>query len=150
MAHSFNPYPVVAVIKFFIIALVASAIVFFLRGFLGTQLVEILLILLWLIAIFYSLMAFLKAKFQTITLDEQTISLRSGVLSTRNIIIPYIKVTEASYTQTLLQRLMGVGNLIIDTAARGDVAIRMHDVRFKDITSILGDINSKTGKDSVV
>ena len=66
-----------------------------------------------------SLVAFLSAKFHSIEpWTSRSYIASAGVLSTRNIIIPYTRVTEASYTQTLSSASSGVGNLIIATAGR--------------------------------
>ena len=65
----------------------------------------------WLAALFFILVAFIRSKFYSIELDDQVITYKGGVLSTRKIIIPYARVTEASFTQTIIQRIFGVGNL---------------------------------------
>ena len=147
MPHAFNPYPAVAMAKFLLFGIVVSAIIYLSRDMFGQFLIDILAVL-WLAIIFFMLAAFIRSRFYAIDLEDQVISYNAGILSTRKVIIPYSKVTEASFTQTLFQRLFGVGNLNIDTAGGSNVAIHLADVKQADLKMILADINKKTGKDS--
>ena len=147
MPHAFNPYPAVAMAKFFLFGIIISGIIYLWRDIFGDMLIQAFAIS-WAVFLFFILLAFIRSKFYTIELEEQSITYKAGILSTRKIIIPYSKVTESSFTQTIFQRLFDVGNLNIDTAGGSDVAIRMNDVKHSDLKIILGDINQKTGKDS--
>ncbi len=147
MSHAFNPYPAVAMAKLLLLGVIVSGAIYLLRDALGDFLIQAFAIC-WLAALFFILVAFIRSKFYSIELDDQVITYKGGVLSTRKIIIPYARVTEASFTQTIIQRIFGVGNLNISTAGGGNVAIRMNDVKHSDLVAILGDINTKTGKDS--
>ena len=147
MPHAFNPYPAVAMAKLFLLGIIVSGAIYALRDIFGDLLIQAFVIC-WLVALLFILVAFIRSRFYSIELDDQAITYQGGILSTRKIVIPYPRVTEASFTQTLFQRLFGVGNLNISTAGGGNVAIRMNDVKHSDLVAILGDINSKTGKDS--
>lgn len=144
MEQSFNPWPAVAAAKMVLMALLLAAVLFLARGIESTS---AMLLALALVTVAYALAAFLLAKFHTITLQEQTLAYQSGLLATRRIIIPYAKITEAGYTQGIMQRIFGVGNLSVDTAGGSPVAIRLNDVRYSDLKKILNEINRKTGKE---
>jgi uncharacterized membrane protein YdbT with pleckstrin-like domain len=146
MVHSFRPYPAVAIVKLLLIAVFVSVMLFILRESIAQYLLTVL-ILLWLITLFYMLVAYLRSMFHVIELEDKVLTYRSGIISTRKIVIPYAKITEASYTQSLLQRIFGVGNLNVDTAGGSMVAIHLNDVKYSDIKMILGDINKKGGQD---
>jgi membrane protein YdbS with pleckstrin-like domain len=147
MARSFHPYPAIAIAKLFLTALALSVLLYMVRDMLGQSLVT-LLIVIWLITALYMLVAFLRSRLSTIELGEQSMTYQAGILSTRKVVLPYAKITEASYAQSLMQRLFGVGNLIVDTASGTPAAIRLDDVRYSDLKEILSVINSKTGADS--
>ena len=144
MERSFNPYPIVAVVKALAFALLFTVVLLYLHpeALLSTAMLAILLF-----CAAYALLAFLMAKFHTITLEGQTIIYRSGILSLKKIVLPYAKITEASYTQGIIQRIFGVGTLRVDTAGGSMVAIHLADVRHSDLKKILDEINSKSGKD---
>ncbi len=126
-------------------ALILTGLLFLIREFLDRVFVT-LLMLLWLITFAFVLLAFLASRFHTLTLEENSIIYHSGIISTRNVILPYAKITEASYTQGLVQRVFGVGTLKIDTAGGSDVAIYLNDVKYDDLKKILGEVNTRGDK----
>jgi uncharacterized membrane protein YdbT with pleckstrin-like domain len=144
MAHSFHPHPVVAVTKVIIMTLLLSALVFVMRDILERILYP-LIISVWLVGLVFVLIAFLASRFQTLTLDENSMLFQSGILATRRIMLPYAKITETSYVQGLVQRAFGVGTLNIDTAGGMNMAIHMPDVKHDDLKKILGEIRAKGG-----
>jgi len=147
MPHAFNPYPVVAMTKLSLSGIVLSGILYLSRDMFDRLFIQMFAVI-WLVIISFMLVAFIRSKFYSIELEEQVITYKAGIFSTKKVIIPYSKVTEASFTQTLFQRLFGVGNLNVDTAGGSNVAIHLNDVKQADLKMILGDINKKTGKDS--
>lgn len=144
MAHSFHPHPIVAVTKVIIMTFFLSALVFVMRDILERILYP-LLISLWLVGLVFVLIAFLASRFQTLTLDENSMLFQSGILATRRIMLPYAKITETSYIQGLVQRVFGVGTLNIDTAGGSNMAIHMADVKNDDLKKILSEIRAKGG-----
>jgi uncharacterized membrane protein YdbT with pleckstrin-like domain len=145
MARSFNPYPIVRCVKILAIAVMLTAGIYMLHEYVE-RIWGTLLAAVWLISLASAMLAYLSAKFHTLTLDETSMVYQSGVLSTRRIVIPYAKVTEASYTQGLVQRLFGVGTLNVDTAGGSNVAIHVQDVRHVHLVGILEEIRKKGGK----
>ncbi len=145
MAHSFHPYPIVAAVKIFLMDVLLSALFFFLRDYIESIFITLLLAL-WLIGFAFMLVAFLRSRFYTVTLEGNTLTYNSGILSLRNVVLPYERITEASFTQDVVQRIFGVGTLNVDTAGGSDIAIHVHDIRHKDLKAILAAINLKGGK----
>jgi membrane protein YdbS with pleckstrin-like domain len=88
-----------------------------------------------------------SAKFELISLDEKSMRYTRGILFQHNVILPYAKITEATFAQTPLQRIFKVGTLRVDSAGGSVVAILVHDVNRSDIDLILGELNEKTGND---
>lgn len=121
-----------------------SALAFVMREILERILYP-LLISIWLVGLVFMLIAYLASRFQTLTLDENSMLFQSGILATRRIMLPYAKITETSYIQGLVQRAFGVGTLNIDTAGGMNMAIHMPDVKHDDLKKILGEIRAKSG-----
>jgi uncharacterized membrane protein YdbT with pleckstrin-like domain len=147
MERSFNPHPIVAVTKVIIMAALLSILLYVMKDVVE-RIFSTLLLSLWLVAFVFVTISLIAARFHTLTLEENTIAYNSGILSLRRIVLPYAKITEASYTQSLIQRIFGVGSLNIDTAGGDSVAIRIHDIRYGHLKTILDEINAKGGKDS--
>ena len=61
--------------------------------------------------------------------------------------MPYVKITEAGYSQGLIQRIFGVGTLTLDTAGGSAVAIYLSDIKRSDIDEVLSEVREKSGKD---
>ena len=144
--HKFNPNPVVAAVGYFILALFISIGMYFFKNFLGNYFL-LAVAIIWLIAFIKVVLRYASAKFELISLDEKTMKYTRGILFQHNVILPYVKITEATFAQTPLQRIFGVGTLRVDSAGGSVVAIFVHDVNRSDIDLILGEINEKTGKD---
>ena len=145
MAHSFNPHPVVPAVRIVITIIIVSAAVYLIRDLLGELLLTILIVI-WLIGLFYIFLAFLMAKFHRVSLDGNTITYNSGILSIRKIVLPYSRITEASFNQSLLQRIFGVGTLNVDTAGGANMAIHVNDIKHSDLQRILDLINRRSGR----
>lgn len=145
MAHSFHPYPIVAFIRISLTALALTALLF-----VAQQLIDRIFIVLiaavWLLSFAFILIAYISSRLHTITLDENTITYRSGMLAIRRVVLPYSRITEASYTQSLLQRVLDVGTLYVDTAGGSAVAIYVNDIKQSDLVGILKEVNDKCGK----
>ncbi|MCI0503729.1 PH domain-containing protein [Candidatus Micrarchaeota archaeon] len=145
MAHSFHPHPIVAVTKVVMMTVLLSILVLVMRELLERILYP-LMASLWLVGIVFILVAYLASRFQTLTLEENSMLFQSGILATRRIMLPYSKITETSYVQGLVQRVFGVGTLNVDTAGGGNMAIHMPDVKHDDLKRILAEIRAKGGK----
>lgn len=147
MARSFHPYPIVGVTKSVIIALFLGAVIFVLQGFLGLLAIPLFLAVAG-ISLLMIILAFTAARFHTLTIEESSISYQTGVLSTHSVVLPYPKITEASFTQGLIQRIFGVGTLNLDTAGGSVVAIHISDIKRSDIEEVMKEVKTKGGKDS--
>lgn len=147
MARTFHPYPIVGVTKSIIIAVFLGVLLFLLQDFLGMLTIPLLLAVVG-ISVLMIIMAFAAARFHVLTMGDNSISYKTGVLSTRNVVLPYPKITEAGFTQGLIQRLFGVGTLNLDTAGGSAVAIHISDIKRSDIDSVMVEVKTKGGKDS--
>ncbi len=145
MAYSFNPNPILGGSRIIILSVILTVAAFFLQPYIERIFIP-LVGLLWLIAILYVALIYAAAKFEVITLSETSVTHTKGVLSRRNVVLPYVKVTEATYSQTLMQRIFGVGTLHLDSAGGSMVAINVANIKKRDIDMIIADVNKKSGK----
>ncbi len=145
MARSFNPYPIVRVINILASTLFLSALIYVFMDYVE-RIWMTLMAAVWLLGAVSVMASLVSVKFHTLTLDESGLVYQSGVLSTRRIVIPYAKVTEASYHQNLVQRIFGVGTLNVDTAGGSFMAIHMYDVKHSHLMLILDDVRRRGGK----
>lgn len=145
MKHSFHPYPIVAATKLLLFAVILSIVLFFFRDFFG-GFFQLIIAILWLWILLRVLLAFLRAKFHTIFLDDHSVTYQSGIIARKRIVLPYARITEASYTQGIMQRLFAVGTLKLDSAGGSLIAIHVPDIRQKELQNILLEVNKKAGK----
>jgi membrane protein YdbS with pleckstrin-like domain len=145
MAQSFHPTPLVAAVKTLFCVVVLTVLLLVAQSTLMGLLLE-LLAAVWLAGAIFVLFAFMRARFQTITLDDNAITYSGGILATKQVVLPYERITETSYVQGVLERLLGVGTVSIDNASGAGVAICVHSVRYADIKPLLDEMNAKTGK----
>ena len=147
MARSFHPTPLVSVVKTVLCAVVLTVLLLAVQGMLAGFLAQ-LLAAVWLISALLVLFACISTRFQTITLDENTLTYTGGVIATKQVVLPYARITETSYVQGLLDRLLGVGTLSVDNASGSGIAIRIGNVRYADIKPLLDQLKNKAGSSS--
>jgi uncharacterized protein len=141
----FRPYPIITIARIMLIAIALTVVLFLTREWIAGIFTS-LLIAIWLVAIVYAGIAFIYSGFRTITIEGQTIAYKAGILSTKNVILPFSKITERGYDQTLFQRIFGVGNLRLDTAGGSTVAISVENIRYQDMKTIFAAVDGKTDK----
>ena len=135
MAYSYHPFPIIAMAKAALAAAALSVIMYLVRGFLSQFAYAIALA--WLLAILYCAAKSVLSGFSTITLDDGSLTYKTGILSTTQSVLPYSRITEANYSQTLSERLFGIGTLKLDTQGGTGTQIRLRGVRLSDIKSTL-------------
>ncbi len=146
MPYSFNPNPIVGVFRILFLAILLSLIAFTFKDMIDRIFLPLVGIT-WLVAIIYIAILYARAKFEVITLDENSIKYTRGVLAQHSVVLSYSKITESTSTQTLVQRIIGVGNLHLDSAGGSMMAIHMHDVKKADIDRTMENARNKSGKE---
>jgi uncharacterized membrane protein YdbT with pleckstrin-like domain len=105
---SFDPSALSAYLSWFIVALLALAVLFFLCG----------LIIAWLIYTHY-----------TFTIQEFDLRLKRGIIDIKEITIPFRQMQNVNLDRGIFYRLLGVSKVIIDSAGH-------EDYREQNITNI--------------
>jgi uncharacterized membrane protein YdbT with pleckstrin-like domain len=79
-------------------------------------------LLIWLV-----LIPFLRWRTTTYTITNRRLITRSGILNKVGKDLPLNRINEVSYERSLIDRMLGCGSLIVQTAAE-DGTIVLHDV----------------------
>jgi membrane protein YdbS with pleckstrin-like domain len=145
MQYSFNPNPIVGTLRILFLAILLSLIAYTFQTYID-RIFLALLGMTWLIAALYIAILYARAKFEVITMEEKAVRHTQGILSQKSVVLPYVKITEATYTQSLAQRLFSVGNLHLDSAGGALVAIHSMDIKKSDIDKIMADVRKNSGK----
>ncbi|MBU1166028.1 PH domain-containing protein [Candidatus Micrarchaeota archaeon] len=146
MKYSFHPNPVVGMTKIFILAIILTLIVYTYREILKNVAITFLEII-WIISLIYIATIFIMSRFYSITLDEKSVTYKRGIFWTKEIMLPYHRITEATYIQGIVQRILRVGTLIVDTAGGSHMAIHVEDIKSSDLKMIIGEIKTKSHAD---
>ncbi len=141
MPYSYHPYPIIGITKALIAAVLLSAALYFIRDLFPQSLLAAGAV--WLLALLYSASLFVSSGFKTVTLGDASLTYKSGALATQQFILPYSKITEANYSQGIVERIFGVGTLSVDTPGGTDQPIRLGMVRISDIEKTIDRINAK-------
>lgn len=145
MPYSFNPNPIVGALRILFLAILLSLIAFTFKDMIERIFIPLVGIT-WLVAVIYIAILYARAKFEVVTLEETSIKHTRGVLAQKSVVLSYSKITEATYTQTLFQRVIGIGDLHLDSAGGSFMAIHVNDVKKTDIDRTMENARNKSGK----
>ena len=142
MTYSYHPSHIVHIVKAVVFILFVGFLAFIMKGILG----EFFLPAegtVFAVGIIYAAMKYAQGQSHTVTLDENEIIYTTGIATMKKFVLPYGKVTETNYSQTIVQRLFGLGNLSVDTPGGTDMVLRLSDVPINDIDMTLNAIKKK-------
>jgi uncharacterized membrane protein YdbT with pleckstrin-like domain len=142
MEYSYHPYPIAAVIKSLFFVGILLALVFLARDLAGDLFLPLVALVLALGLLKIS-SHYLTSRLYTVTLKDESIAYQYGIIARKQYIIPYSKITEASYSQSIIQRILGTGDISIDTPGGVAMAVHLNDVRYSDIKKTLDLVHEK-------
>ena len=89
---------------------------------------NIFLLVLFVAWIYFSVVPFLRWRFTMFVLTSDRLITRSGILSKHSKEIPLERINDVAFSQTVLERMVGAGDLFVESAGeRGQT--RISDVR---------------------
>jgi membrane protein YdbS with pleckstrin-like domain len=141
MAYTFHPFPVVRAMKTIIVTMILIIMLFFFRQTLSELYLPIIAFVV-AFGLLSVLSAFALARTFNVTLGETAIVYRYGVTVRNEYILPYSKITEARFSQSLLEQFFGLGTLTIDTAGFMDLPLHISEVRLSDIRKAIDAIDA--------
>ncbi|MBN2478421.1 PH domain-containing protein [Candidatus Micrarchaeota archaeon] len=138
-----KPTPKVQFIQILLSAVILTLLVHFLRSFLGT-LTGMLYIGIWVLAVLLGAVAFVVHYFKEIEVEEDHMAVRTGVINSSHVWINYSNVTNVTVRKNLLERIMGVGTLEVDTSGTNKVEVIMSDLNSKDLEDVMKLLKEKS------
>jgi len=145
MSKTIHPSTMVVQFELAGFATLVSIIVYFVRDLAANLFVPTLAVV-WGLAILSGIFLLVRERFVSLEIGEHDLVYKRGILFTRTVLVPYEKVTDARYSQRILERIFKQGTLEVDTAGTSDIAIRMSGVHRKDMEEILGNVRHKPGR----
>jgi len=139
-----HPNPIVGQVKVLLLLLLISALYVFLQGF-SKLFSDPLILIAWGIGILSIIYLSIAARFISLDIGENDLLFKRGILSIRTSLVPFAKVTDARYSQTIAERIFSVGTLEVDTAGSNNVAIYIPSVPFRDLERVIETVRAKRG-----
>ena len=130
VVHSFHPHwkrLIVPFVALLLVIVASSAAFFFIPtdyqyvtiAWIATAVVSVVALILW------SFIPYLRWKTTSYTLTSHRFSISSGILSRSEEDIPLAKVNSVSSDQTFVERLLGCGTLVVESASdKGEINLR--------------------------
>lgn len=124
-------------IGLFLAFLLLSTILFLLQQFLpfSAPLASLLLLLLTLLGL---ALTFFYFQFYYIHVEDDIITVREGLVTSKMLVIPFNKITEIETNRTLLESLFGIGTIKINTSGTSGVEIVFKNVPKENIDTFIG------------
>jgi len=138
-----HPNPIIDQARAIIFALILSVVLYLIREYIPELFVPALA-LTWIVAISAALFFYIVMRFISLEIGEKDIMYRKGIFAVKTTLVPYSKVTDARYNQSLLERILGLGTLEVETASESGIAIRMQGVRYDDVEAIMKNVREKS------
>ncbi|MBI5228279.1 PH domain-containing protein [Candidatus Micrarchaeota archaeon] len=142
MTYSFHPSHIVHMVKAVIFVLFFGFLTFLLKGILGDFFLPIEGAIFGA-GVIYGAIKYAQVQSYTVTLDENELIYTTGIATMKKTVLPFSKVTESNYTQTIIQRIFGLGNLKVDTPGGTEMAVHLKDAAMSDIEMTLNAIKKK-------
>jgi uncharacterized membrane protein YdbT with pleckstrin-like domain len=110
MPKVINPTPIVAQAKMVLLAIILTVLLYMVSNYIKGIFVQAVLAV-WFLAALGCGLFFITTRFITLEIREKDLLFRRGILSVRTVLISYDKITDTRYTQSLFERIFGVGTL---------------------------------------
>jgi len=141
-----NPCIRKSLLKLFLYGAIITAAVYFVSSYFPKEkdiMTDILT--LWIaFIIFLAAAAWVISRFRFLQVADDSIFVQTGILNIKQKRIPYTHITNSTFEQTFVERILGIGILKIDTAGTGAVEIIFDDIRKKEADGVLEIIIKKT------
>jgi uncharacterized membrane protein YdbT with pleckstrin-like domain len=144
MVKVIHPNPVVKIAKALLVAVLLTVALYVLRDY-TRDVFGWALAIIWGIALLSCLLAFISTMFVTLEISENDLVFKKGILAVKTVLVPYNRVSDTRYNQSIVERLFGVGTLEVETASESGVAIRIPAVRYDDVKGIMQSVTGSSG-----
>lgn len=134
-----HPNPIVGQAKAIVFVLVFSIILYLAREHFNGHFL-LLLAIAWALAIAAIVLLYILNLFISLEVGESDLLYRKGILNTKKVLVPYSRITDTRYAQSLAERIFGVGTLEVDTAGDSSISIIMPGVNSAHADAVMNHI----------
>lgn len=142
MKRVIHPSSMEAWVRILFSAMFFTLLLWFGKQFLG-ELLTPTLTFIWGVAFVLCVLAWIIRRFRTIELSEDSIIMKVGLLNIKTIFIPYRTITDANMKQNLLERVLSIGTLEINTAGASEIKGKMSEIRYSELQNIINILKGK-------
>lgn len=144
MEEIITPKPYTAIIKTALIVLiVVAASIFFLNKIISSEMLLYGNVGIIALGIGYCIIKYIAMKFEKITIMDNGIRYTRGILSKKEYIFPYSKISETSFHQSFFERIVGCGTIKVDTPGGSEMAMVVREIAKVDGRKVLEKVNVK-------
>jgi uncharacterized membrane protein YdbT with pleckstrin-like domain len=115
------------------------AIIFSALIYLASEIIPFILTpalsVVWALAILFIIYHAIGARFVTLEIKDNELIYKKGIINIHSVTIPFNRITEFGYNQSILNRLLGVGILEIHTGSYHKTLIP--NLTYKEVQSVL-------------
>ncbi len=126
-----------------VLAIIVSGVLYYLRDYIQALYMNAVAAV-WLLGLAACVFAYIGSRFTTLEIRDKDLLFKRGVFAVKTVLVPYNRITDTRYVQSLVERVLGLGTLEVETASESGVAIRIGGVRDADVRDIMGNVSSKT------
>lgn len=112
--------------KYYIIEIILALLVSLALGFI--PLLDMLIPFVWLLAIISIIITYIYVRNYWIKLDEDGLSISKGILNVKTLFIPYANVDNVGMDTKIIDRILGLTEIKIDTKGRADVEVILKNI----------------------
>ncbi len=118
MTEVFHPSGMPSYFRYAIFGMIMTGIVEFSVPYLPSNISDYhdqIIVIIWVLVIFRSLLTWITNRFKSIELTDHDITLKTGMVSVKRVIIPFERIANVNVHQSLFQRIVRIGSITIDS-----------------------------------
>jgi putative membrane protein len=136
MKSIIRPHAIKMHIEIAIVAILISSLILLGSSLLG-GIALWAVVAVWGIALLAGLVAMIKEHSKSIEIGEDSLIIKTGILSTKTTVIPYWTITDVDIEQNIVDKILGLGTLSVDTAGTSNVEVVMKNLSYADLKELI-------------
>ena len=142
MPRIIHPNPIVSQVKIIFFAFLVSVLLYLGQNYFQQIFIQALAAV-WIAAIGYCVLLTIIEQFISLEIGDSDLIYKKGILSMKTTLIPYNKITDTRFNQTLVERIFGLGTLEVDTAGSDQIAIIVKGFHHLDADEVLRHVRKR-------
>ena len=120
MSETFHPSGIPSYFRYAIFGIIMSGLIEVSIPYLPSNIRiyhDQVILIIWILVILRSVIAWIANRFKSIELSDRDITLKTGMLSVKKVIISFERIANVNVHQSLFQRIVRIGSITIDSLA---------------------------------